>query len=314
MSYIPKKKKRGRKNIGHILDYKSLNNKNFSICSEEEPIIVHLPITSVDIELSDSDNLIISEYQSSNLFIKTEKDINNNNNKSIISSNSSNISYSLPKGKKLSKKDMIIKMLEEEINDLKQKLNFQEIEDNKTQVSYSNYSESTKCWWCRNSFNTPAISLPEDYFQKKFVCLGHFCSFNCALSYNLELNDNKTWKRKSLLFLLYQKTYNKYQEINPAPSWRTLIEYGGNLTIEKFRENLVMNNTEYLYLHPPLITRFSSIEKTVRKKKNRNVPLSQIGSSRILKSEYTLKRQKPLKSTRYSLEDTMGLIRKKKKN
>ena len=308
MSNKSKKKKRGRKNIGHIIDYKNLNNKDSSICSEEEPIIVHLPISSVDIDLSDSDNLISSEYQSSKLFIKNEKDIDN----TPISSNQTSISYNLPKGKKLSKKDKLIWKYEEEIKELKQKLHFLEIDDGKCKVSYSNYSQLTKCWWCRNNFDTLAISLPEDYFQEKFICMGHFCSFNCALSYNLELNDQKTWKRKSLLFLLYKKTYNKYIQIYPAPSWRTLIEYGGNLTIEKFRENLLMNNTEYLYLHPPLTTRFSSIEKTNREKNNKNVPVNKIGH--ILKSEYALKRQKPLKSTRYSLEDTMGLRRKKKKN
>lgn len=283
-----KKKKRGRKNLGLILNYKEEDITEPSICSEEEPIIVHLPISINDLNVSDSDN--ISEVQSSNIFIKSESEINN---------------------VKKSKKDKIIKGLQDEIKILKKKLNLIEIEQNKTDVSYSNYSKSTKCWWCRNNFDTPAISLPEDYFLEKFICIGHFCSFNCAMSYNLEINDQKTWKRKSLLSLLYQKTYSKFKEINPAPSWRVLKEYGGSLTIEEFRENFIINNMEYLYLHPPLITRFSSIEKTYNKQNIQDVYINQV--SGFLKSEYTLKRTKPLKSSRYSLEDTMGLKRKKKK-
>lgn len=283
-----KKMKRGRKNLGLILNYKEEDITEPSICSEEEPIIVHLPISVKELNVSDSDN--ISESQSSNIFIKSESEINN---------------------VKKSKKDKIIKELQEEIMILKKKFNLIEIEQNKTNISYSNYSESTKCWWCRNNFDTPAISLPEDYFLEKFVCVGHFCSFNCAMSYNLDVNDQKTWKRKSLLSLLYQKTYSEFKEISPAPSWRVLKEYGGSLTIEEFRENLIINNMEYLYLHPPLITRFSSIEKTYKKQNIQDVYINQVPG--FLKSEYTLKRAKPLKSSRYSLEDTMGLKRKKKK-
>ena len=39
------------------------------------------------------------------------------------------------------------------------------------------------------------------YFNDKFYCSGNFCSYNCALAYNIDQNDN-VWKKTSLLNLL----------------------------------------------------------------------------------------------------------------
>ena len=43
------------------------------------------------------------------------------------------------------------------------------------------------------------------------------------MSYNIDLNDEKVWKRNSLLNLLYRQTYKSNDdEILPAPSWKIL--------------------------------------------------------------------------------------------
>jgi hypothetical protein len=47
-----------------------------------------------------------------------------------------------------------------------------------------------------------------------------------------------------LLSKLYHDMYNvKNIVINPSPHWRLLIEYGGYLTIQQFRDNF--NKTTY---------------------------------------------------------------------
>ena len=112
----------------------------------------------------------------------------------------------------------------------------------------------------------PAIGLPENYVDGKFELQGNFCSFNCAKSYNLDLSDNNTWKRNSLLDYFYNLTYNDDKNILPAPHWKTLKDFGGNLTIEQFRDDAIINTKEYIYLHPPLITRKPLIEEINRKK------------------------------------------------
>lgn len=269
-------KKRGRKSKGKIIDY----TDNIEVDSSELPIILHLPIKLSDIN---SDNLLEetnanSDINPNNIFIKSEE---------------------------LSNKDLQIQQLESEINNLKNKLH--------SKQSVFNTS-SMKCWWCKNHFNTPKIGLPNNYFKEKFICTGNFCSYNCALSYNLDLNDENVWKRKSLLLKLYEDTYKSYTKISPSPSWKVLKEYGGTITIDEYRDQLVLNNEEYIYLHPPLIYKLSQIDKKYKKDNKLKAPIDSIKKYSDTSEDYILKRSKPLKSSRYSLENTMGLKIKKKKS
>jgi len=64
---------------------------------------------------------------------------------------------------------------------------------------------------------------------------------------------------------------------------------------------------EYTYLHPPLINFNSSVQKSFKNKNDMTTSILNYSS------EFILKRNKPLKSSRYSLENMMGLRLKKKK-
>jgi len=290
---MPKRKKcyKSKKNI-ICESVNSINN------STDEPIIVQLPIQI--------DNSKIDSEIENSIFIKNEEDINiDNNHKNDF----------LMK-KEIKKKDKIIFKLRKKISDLKNKLDIIHGKTvNKVEVSTSNYNNNTKCWWCKSLFDTVSVGLPDEYYGEKFYCIGHFCSYNCALSYNIDLNDQKLWKRTSLLNILYKNTYNKYIKIMPAPDWRSLKDFGGKLSIDEFRDKFIINTTDYTVLHPPLISRVAQIEKSYRKINNTTVSVLEVEKYLSSKNdEYVLKRDKPLKSSRYSLESTMGLKRKKYKN
>ena len=47
----------------------------------------------------------------------------------------------------------------------------------------------------------------------------------------------------SLLVKMYQDLFKQEFDIMPAPHWRLLIQYGGNLTIDEFRDQF--NKVEY---------------------------------------------------------------------
>ena len=89
---------------------------------------------------------------------------------------------------------------------------------------------------------------------------GIFCSFNCCKSY---IKDNKNNSMYSLSEMLLLKIYNQiYPDnipfIEEAPHWRKLMDYGGNLTIEEFRDSF--NKIEYKgYGHISDIPQFKSI-------------------------------------------------------
>jgi hypothetical protein len=278
------KKKRGRKpkNFNSFLVKTENNVEPEKINTEEENIILHLPITMNEInekETEESGIFIKSEKELQQLKITEDNDTTENLQTSVISSQTNIINNNI----------------------------------NKIMIYNLNFTKNTKCWWCRNQFNTPAVQLPEDYYNDTFYCIGNFCSYNCMKSYNLDLNDSLSWKRESLMNLLYYKTYSEYKTINPAPHWMTLEEYGGTLNINKFRENSIVNSKEYLVLHPPLISRMMQIEESYKLNKLREVPIDKVNKIYSeLESDYKIKRSKPIKSNHMNLETTMGLVKLKR--
>lgn len=287
------KKKRGRKpkNFNNTITKKEINViSEDDIVTEEEKIIFHLPITINEINNMDTPDMSI--------FIKTEDSIVPNKNQKITED--SELIESIKSSTIVNNVNLSKVSLSNPIN--------------KIQTHTLKFNANTKCWWCRNSFSSPAIQLPEDYYNETFFCIGHFCSFNCMKSYNLNLNDNLSFKRESLMHLLYFMTYSEYKDINPAPNWMALEEYGGNLTIEKFRENSVINSKEYLVLHPPLISRQMQIEESYKLSKLKEVPIDKINKMYSeIDTEYTIKRNKPVSNNMLNLETTMGLVKTKKK-
>jgi hypothetical protein len=294
MSDIILKKKRGRKpkNFNNILPKADNKITEESVNTEDEKIIFHLPITIDEIN---------SSYNNDNsLFIKSEKDIKNISNK-----------LSLQKIKSSDESDSteVLKSSTINVNCNKFLLNNNV---NKISTHCLKFNKHTKCWWCRNNFSSPSCELPEDYYNDTFYCIGHFCSFNCMKSYNLDLNDSLSSKRESLMNLLYYQTYSIQKIINPAPHWMCLEEYGGNLDIENFRENSLTNTKEYIVLHPPLISRQMQIEESYKLSKLKEVPIDKVNKIYSeIDSDYVIKRSKPIQSSQLNLETTMGLIKKK---
>jgi hypothetical protein len=315
LSQQPILKKRGRKPKSLVTNIK----KSEPIDSDKEQIIVHLPISIEDIINNNGNNY---DDETDDIFIKSDKDFTKfsvvatvptlgsqvvnivNTNKELININEIKENSELREIKNI--KD--IKDIKE-INEFNTKLNsenklttFKNI--NQINVYNINFNIKTKCLWCKHSFDTPSVQLPEDYYNDTFYCTGNFCSWNCMKSYNIDINDSNTWKRESLMHLMYYKTYGTMKEIVNAPSWLLLEDFGGILTINKFRELFIMNTTDYLVLHPPLITRQLQIEESY--KKNNNT------SSNTFDGELVLKRSKPIETTVSNLEKSMNLRKTKK--
>jgi len=284
MSETTLKKKRGRKpkNFNSTLIKKNIETiPEEIVLSEDEKIIFHLPITMNEINNMDTTDMSI--------FINPKKD--NNFTKIKDTSDDSDMIDSLKSSSNMVSNNIV----------------------NKIQTHLLKFTKNTKCWWCRNTFIGPALQLPEDYYNETFYCLGNFCSFNCMKSYNLDSSDSLTFKRESLIHLLYYMTFSEYKEIIPAPHWITLEEYGGTLSIEKFRESSMITNKEYLVLHPPLISRQMQIEESYKLNKLKEVPIDKVNKIYSeIDSEYTIKRSKPIQTNQLNLETTMGLVKSKK--
>lgn len=235
---------------------KKKNLENNTNNSEtNNPIIVHLPIQFKEDNESSND-----------IFIKHD--------------------YNEPK--KIKELENKVKKLEME---LKKQNNLNHGVENVELKNDSSY----KCWWCRYHFSSPKVELPEKYFNDIFYCYGNFCSYNCAMAYNISLNDENIFKRNSLLHFHYKKTYGEFKKIIPSASWKVLAEAGGCINIKDYRQNFLTNKLEFNYIKPPMISHIAQVEKISKIKKP------------VVKNDLVLKRSKPLKTSKYSLESTMGL-------
>lgn len=163
-------------------------------------------------------------------------------------------------------------------------------------ISYTNKNKiilkktNIKCWWDGTSFTNLPCVLPEIFHNNTYHVIGCFCSFNCALAYNLYyLKDSKIHHRKSLVYKLYREMYdlsiNEQIDIKEAPPKEILEDYGGDMSIEIFRRSFV-HHKEYLVYMPPLKPVNLMIEE-------RNTEAFDNTDK-----EYLLKRSKPLTKKR----------------
>jgi hypothetical protein len=188
-----------------------------------------------------------------------------------------------------------IKILKKKVEELKQSL--AKYEKN-TKPSIILCNSLSKCWWDKHNYDTPDVEMPENYINGIFNCTGKFCSWECMMAYNIDINDENVSKRISLIHMMHKKTYGNCRYIKPAPSWKILTDFGGCISIDEFRLNLTANDIEYNYIKAPIISRISYIEK---------IPLKKDTDVDIKMDDLILKRSKPLRSSKYSLESIMGL-------
>lgn len=176
--------------------------------------------------------------------------------------------------------------------------------------------ENICCWWCCHRFEGTPVYLPHWVTDGVFNVTGHFCSFACVLSYNHSQRDEHAYQRENMLVLMY-RCHGRYDLLIPAPPRESLRMFGGWLTIDEFRmsQNLVR------LIHPPI----QSLKYTIETE-NIRMQSSSAGSSYPLSKTYVplsgdhvnrakealkLKRNAPKKTHYVSMEETLGLVKRK---
>ena len=148
---------------------------------------------------------------------------------------------------------------------------------------------NTKCFWCKNHFSHNPIGCPlryipievykkyhsyitndsyniiekthkssdllEDYVIKDnnyYETDGIFCSFNCCHAFILDNKKNHIYKDSLMLLTkIYHDLFKSNFTITPAPHWRNLSDFGGNLSISEFRSSF--NKINYIDLNQSII-------------------------------------------------------------
>ena len=320
-------KKRGRKPTGKIIKLKSHDLS--SLTHDENCIIAHIPLSTYDIDkiTNKSSTKSSIDNQINNII---QNNISDNDDDSVSSSSINEISLdsnSLGNNKK-NFSDKYIKHLEKKILELKNKIIILEEEKNSSEIFFGDYSvekleskifidDNNKfilnkntdmlCWWCCHSFKTIPFPLPEKYYDSKFYVFGVFCSPSCACAYNIDINDHKLWERNSLILKLSNELSNENLEnIYPAPPKQILNSFGGNISIDEFR-----NKTKQIYssrfIIPPMVPLTTLIEESY-KDRNKYKWETKVNMSKYnnLKKNIKIKRSSKSKNDN-NLEKIMGL-------
>lgn len=121
------------------------------------------------------------------------------------------------------------------------------------------------CWWCCHQFENIPLGMPLRYLNDKgkFKVKGCFCSLACMVSWY----NNSKYRTNSRIFTLIKNLHKKLtgatfiQKLQEAPPRETLIMFGGELTIDEFR-NSSNNGTIYKMINYPMIVTKEFIEET----------------------------------------------------
>jgi len=233
------KKKRGRKsnismdNKSNKEKIKKLSSDNYKLINED--IIIHLRIKPDTVE----SNL---EY-SPHVNIPTGNEYNNLDNCEWLNKNNNNNSL-------IGKQEVFRNNeLQNQNNISEQSLLFSCESGNHKKKS------DIYCYWCCHSFQTKEYHLPLYTKKKEYFVFGHFCSAECAASYNFNdlLEYGNSFTRYSLLHSLYYDVF-KGDKINLAPSRMSLNIFGGHLTIDEFRKFTTQSDFNYLITISPIKT------------------------------------------------------------
>jgi len=113
------------------------------------------------------------------------------------------------------------------------------------------------CYWCCHSIDGINYGMPYNYdnINDTFYVIGSFCRLQCANAYNFQMNSgsDKVWEVNSWIQMLGRR--NGIQGIiRPAPCRYLLKMFGGNMTIEEFREAHINDNKTFVLNIPPMIS------------------------------------------------------------
>lgn len=161
------------------------------------------------------------------------------------------------------------------------------------------------CFWCTHQFDNTPVGIPMKKVNDVFHMFGNFCSPQCAAAYIFDNYDSpQKWECYSLLNLLYSDLDN---QIKIAPPRLCLKKFGGNLTIQEFKNIQNNKNKDLKIIMPPMMAIIPFVEeKVIISNDTKFVPLD---NDRIkhADAQLRLKRSKPLPDSKNTLENCMNL-------
>lgn len=277
-SLTQKKRGRPKKNELPTKPVKLVTPENSHEDDDEEEIILQLPLSEDE---DDNDN---SSSDKNEFTMKDDSSMSEKGKKIVDSiseeSNSGESSRMTTKQlmNELKKKDEIIKRMKDTIVNMKKNIcvssdvsgtakskiiNMRLLNINKNNELIVVDKTDVACWWCAHDFQGMPCFIPERYCDEKYYVFGCFCTYSCAMAYNLNMNDYRVSIRMSLLKKLCTEIFG-HANIKSAPPKELLIMFGGDMQIEDFRNQSLLHKKEFKAKIPPMIPLLMSVEEVQR--------------------------------------------------
>jgi hypothetical protein len=160
------------------------------------------------------------------------------------------------------------------------------------------------CQWCCHSFtNMPCFIPVKRELNDTLKVRGNFCSFNCALSCIRKDYPNNYQRYSELLHYTAQLIDMSIQIIKPAPPKEVLEVFGGEITIDEYRQSFT-TLTDYTIIYPPVISEIPIIETTTQKSNTNQ-------STTINSNKLIIEKSIPDKNNKIILTRNKKLVQKK---
>jgi len=167
------------------------------------------------------------------------------------------------------------------------------------------------CFWCCHTFVNRPVVLPIRDTGDYLIVNGNFCCPECACAYLFDMRqDSHTrWEQLALLYRVYGDTCQG--KIHPAPSKLILKLFGGNLSIQEYR-NLIYSHKIRVDIHlPPMVSILSTMDTKPIDFYDTSLTkaVSETVKERLQKAEEVLRlrRTKPLKAWESTLDACLNL-------
>ena len=123
------------------------------------------------------------------------------------------------------------------------------------------------CFWDTEKFDTQPWFLPDYYNNGSYHVFNCFCSVNCADAYNNNLDDSRSDVRRMLLRKMYREAIDITSPVNiiPSPSPELLEKFGGPLSLQKYRDKLLLTKKDFKIKIPPSMPLIGCMEEINRK-------------------------------------------------
>lgn len=122
--------------------------------------------------------------------------------------------------------------------------------------SYWPMNTLVHCFWCCYPFRNIPIAIPYKKIENTFYGRGNFCSFECAHRFIVETIQNDVERQRVRVLLHHLRSLmipdQGLKQIPLAPPRETLNIFGGNLSIDDFRN--VPDGMSHVITYPPMVS------------------------------------------------------------